>query len=179
MLEGGVAAYRDSDLPKLLAMSCRQIEWPDLLKLAAEDGTQAVIERARQESRRMRGGRAARRQRNDRGPRVVPNRSVARSVARTPGGTAGRGARLGTSCRHYLRRPTRWDVGDDPRFTHNPDVTGSNPVPATTRNSPRRLSGGCFACPGRGAQWSPVRCKLGIHAHRVYAARLTGHGRDG
>ena len=37
--------------------------------------------------------------------------------------------------------------GDRDRLAHNPEVAGSNPVPATTRNGPRRLLRGPFSFP--------------------------------
>ena len=33
------------------------------------------------------------------------------------------------------------------RWAHNPEVAGSNPVPATRQNGPRRRLRGPFSCP--------------------------------
>ena len=33
------------------------------------------------------------------------------------------------------------------RWAHNPEVAGSNPVPATSGNGPRRTLRGPFSCP--------------------------------
>ena len=36
---------------------------------------------------------------------------------------------------------------DRDRLAHNPEVAGSNPVPATSGNGPRRRLRGPFSCP--------------------------------
>ena len=51
--------------------------------------------------------------------------------------------RLIVSCAFETREVT-WD-GD--RLAHNPEVAGSNPVPATSGNGPRRRLRGPFSCP--------------------------------
>ena len=42
---------------------------------------------------------------------------------------------------------TREATGDGDRLAHNPEVAGSNPVPATSGNGPRRRLRGPFSCP--------------------------------
>jgi len=57
------------------------------------------------------------------------------------GAMAGTGALLVT-CEFGTREAT----GDRDRLAHNPEVAGSNPVPATSGNGPRRLLRGPFSC---------------------------------
>ena len=38
-------------------------------------------------------------------------------------------------------------TGDGDWLAHNPEVAGSNPVPATSGNDPRRRLRGLFSCP--------------------------------
>ena len=86
---------------------------------------------------------------------VAPNVGERRrSLAETQyGSDLGRYARLWLTCpsgvRHVVRQPVR-QYG-----THNPEVAGSNPAPATTQHcnrgveaQPSRLTWGAFAVPG-------------------------------
>jgi hypothetical protein len=74
---------------------------------------------------------------------------------------------------------TRGTVLDNGRLTHNPEVAGSNPAPATRQNAPGRLSRGAFFVRFRAAANQSVNHRPRNQAGRVSRPRRRRLDRQG